>query len=469
MAFLTMIAPLVGLTYPIDKIGGGASQSFNLWFKEYTFNLLIQPIDLLLYTIIISTTMNVVEINFIFAIVAIGFLLQAEKFIKKMFGLGAEGGAGKGNFATGAAFGSIMSAMQTGSQAVTGAISSAGEDESERQKNTKIRKADSNAPKNFDTFKDDYEEPNKEEKGKGKVKIPFLGNMFNGNEKEKGEENKKRFFNSNNNTGKNPKELKLMSREEAARRAKIQERKINRKIRRAKIREGTKNVGRRFINGKNGQRVAKLAAMSAGAAAMGMLGVTAGLAADDYDDILKLGLAGVAGGAVLGKEAVKQGKTTIKGVKNVGESTLKGLYGEKYDEKILNPLLDKQWYHSGETKERFRTKYGDNWKEKREEALELRKLGITDQSEIEKAIKLKDKNPGLTIQQAGSVINYVNKSTSREAFMREGGEEAEYNHILNLVGGDKKAADKAMKAVKEALHIGSSKTKEGNEDKQEDS
>ena len=35
MAFFTMIAPLVALTYPIDKAGDGKAQAFNLWFKEY--------------------------------------------------------------------------------------------------------------------------------------------------------------------------------------------------------------------------------------------------------------------------------------------------------------------------------------------------------------------------------------------------------------------------------------------------
>ena len=40
MAFLTIIAPLVALTYPIDKINDGKAQAFNMWFKEYIFNLL---------------------------------------------------------------------------------------------------------------------------------------------------------------------------------------------------------------------------------------------------------------------------------------------------------------------------------------------------------------------------------------------------------------------------------------------
>ena len=39
MAFLTMIAPLIALTYPIDKIGDGSAQGFNSWLKEYVIML----------------------------------------------------------------------------------------------------------------------------------------------------------------------------------------------------------------------------------------------------------------------------------------------------------------------------------------------------------------------------------------------------------------------------------------------
>lgn len=86
MAFLTMIAPLVAITYPIDKLGDGKAQAFNMWFKEYLMNALLQPIHLILYTALISTATELVNKNFIYAIVAVYFLIPAEKFIKKMFG-----------------------------------------------------------------------------------------------------------------------------------------------------------------------------------------------------------------------------------------------------------------------------------------------------------------------------------------------------------------------------------------------
>ena len=52
MSFFTMIAPLVALTYPVDKVKDGKAQAFDMWFKEYIFNLLIQPMHLILYTIL---------------------------------------------------------------------------------------------------------------------------------------------------------------------------------------------------------------------------------------------------------------------------------------------------------------------------------------------------------------------------------------------------------------------------------
>lgn len=86
MAFLTIIAPLVALTYPIDKIGDGKAQAFNMWLKEYVYTALIQPFHLIIYMIFVGSAMELVKTNFIFAIAAVAFILPAEKLLKKMFG-----------------------------------------------------------------------------------------------------------------------------------------------------------------------------------------------------------------------------------------------------------------------------------------------------------------------------------------------------------------------------------------------
>ena len=103
MAFLTMIAPLVALTYPIDKAGDGKAQAFNMWFKEYIMNAILQPVHLLLYSVMVSSAMDLAVDNPIYALVTIGFLIPAEKFIKKMFGLDkGQTAGGLGSFAGGA-------------------------------------------------------------------------------------------------------------------------------------------------------------------------------------------------------------------------------------------------------------------------------------------------------------------------------------------------------------------------------
>lgn len=80
LAFLTIIAPLMAMTYPLDKLQDGSAQGFNTWLKEYIFNLLIQPVHLILYTVLIGASMDLVADNIVFALVALGFILQAEKY-----------------------------------------------------------------------------------------------------------------------------------------------------------------------------------------------------------------------------------------------------------------------------------------------------------------------------------------------------------------------------------------------------
>ena len=101
LAFYTMIAPLIAFMYPIDKLGDGKAQAFNTWFKEYMFNVLVQPLHLLLYTVFIYAASELVRENIIYAIGAYGYMIAAEKFFKKIFGFdkapgGTPGLAGPG-------------------------------------------------------------------------------------------------------------------------------------------------------------------------------------------------------------------------------------------------------------------------------------------------------------------------------------------------------------------------------------
>lgn len=86
MAFLTLMAPLVAITYPIDKISDGKSQAFNIWLREFIFNALLQPFHLIIYTIFLGSSMEIAVKNPIYAILFLAFIIPSEKLLRKMFG-----------------------------------------------------------------------------------------------------------------------------------------------------------------------------------------------------------------------------------------------------------------------------------------------------------------------------------------------------------------------------------------------
>lgn len=86
MAFLTLMAPLVAITYPIDKIGDGKAQAFGIWLKEFIFNALLQPFHLIIYTIFLGSASEIAVKNPIYAILFLAFIIPSEKLLRKMFG-----------------------------------------------------------------------------------------------------------------------------------------------------------------------------------------------------------------------------------------------------------------------------------------------------------------------------------------------------------------------------------------------
>ena len=126
-----------------------------MWFKEYLFNLLIQPIHLLLYIVLVSSAIELAQTNMIYALVAIGFILQAENFVKQMFGIQGEGGAMASNFATGLAFGGIMSRLTSGASKAAKLV---GGDKNKKNQRSNVRmhhslrEADSGAGRKLDNW-----------------------------------------------------------------------------------------------------------------------------------------------------------------------------------------------------------------------------------------------------------------------------------------------------------------------------
>lgn len=87
MAYLTMISPIVILMYPIDKTSSGGAQGFNELIRAYVFNAIIQPVQLLVYFILVGATMDFATSNIIYTIVAMGFISQLENILRMIFGL----------------------------------------------------------------------------------------------------------------------------------------------------------------------------------------------------------------------------------------------------------------------------------------------------------------------------------------------------------------------------------------------
>ena len=109
MAFLTLIAPIVALTYPIDKINDGRAQGFDMWLKEYIFNALLQPMHLLLYYILVGSAVQLATDNPLYGIVVLAFMTEAERLLKRIFGFDKASGGTVGGMASAFAAGAIAS------------------------------------------------------------------------------------------------------------------------------------------------------------------------------------------------------------------------------------------------------------------------------------------------------------------------------------------------------------------------
>lgn len=112
LAFYTMIAPAVALTYPLDKIRDGKAQAFNFWLKDYIFYALLPVLHMLLYTVFVSSALDLASQNMIYAIFAMAFIVPAEKIVKKMFHIQGNTEERIGGFAGGALAGSLFNLMK---------------------------------------------------------------------------------------------------------------------------------------------------------------------------------------------------------------------------------------------------------------------------------------------------------------------------------------------------------------------
>lgn len=431
MAFLTMIAPLVALTYPIDKIADGKAQAFDMWLKEYAYNLLLQPFHLLLYTMLIGSVMDLAVNNMIYALVALGFLIPAEKLFRRFFGF--EKAATTGSIVGGVVGGSLaMNAINKlgkigpgGSKGgKAGGKGSENGDSGSDSDSTKIRTADKGTLGNDELYAQGFggsEASNSSinsNAGSGSG-IPRMVNAGSNSNQESTETDNIPFDADSRMEGipdvrgwmNNGKEALINSKPISAIRG-IGEGINNWAQKTPKTAKG-RNAKRLVIRGAKslraaggtaarytgkalasaGRRAPRLIAKATTGTALGMAGVAAGLASGNLENAFTYGAAAAGIGANLGDKATTMADNATNaiasGAKQVGNDYMSRRYTKDELEKKENEKIDRAWKNDKEVVKAYKDKFGkDGYKEAMNNALEYRKQGVTDDKAIMAAQKL---------------------------------------------------------------------------------
>lgn len=88
LMILTIIAPLVGLSYAFTKVSTGKAPMLKNWAQEYCFNVCLQTIHALIYTIFTTIALEISTISiagFIVALIMFNFMIKADKIFRKIF------------------------------------------------------------------------------------------------------------------------------------------------------------------------------------------------------------------------------------------------------------------------------------------------------------------------------------------------------------------------------------------------
>lgn len=383
IAFLTLIAPLITLTYPIDKLNDGQAQAFNMWLKEFTFNVLIQPFHLLIYMIFISSALEFANSNIIYTIVVLGFMTQAEKLLRKMFGfekastMGAFSGAAAGSMLANVA-GKIGNKVAKGKGGSGGNGGSGGSGDGASQ------------PDRIRAKEDPYDGLNPRD-GNGQSQqnnnepIQNSGNNFNNAEDSNDLTKGQMVGNAVKAVARN-KEMRLGNKTGSH------------YINAWKATKGMGGKARAKALGKeawNGAKVVapkalKLGARTAGrytfAGTAALISGSAALMSGDPSKIASaVGIAATAGSKT-GRVVADKGISRVSKDWNIAK---RGYYGKDYAAKQEAALNDK-WKNDAEIDDKYREAFGnENFKAAKEAALEMREnYGTTDDDQIIKSLKM---------------------------------------------------------------------------------
>lgn len=91
MLFLITIAPLVTVTYAIDKVGDNRAQAFQTWFKELINKYVIQIVHAIMYVLFISAAGAIAENAPIIAAFFLWGMGKAENTMRNVIGLSGTG------------------------------------------------------------------------------------------------------------------------------------------------------------------------------------------------------------------------------------------------------------------------------------------------------------------------------------------------------------------------------------------
>ena len=87
VAFLTIISPLITITYSMDKAGDGKAQAFSAWLQEYAINMLVQPLQAMIYLIFMFSANEIATTAPLVGIIFLLSLTRAERIIKTIFNM----------------------------------------------------------------------------------------------------------------------------------------------------------------------------------------------------------------------------------------------------------------------------------------------------------------------------------------------------------------------------------------------
>ena len=457
MAFLTIIAPLVAMTYPIDKMNDGKAQAFNAWLKEYIFTALLQPFHLIIYTVLVGSALNLATQNILYSILVIAFIGPAEKLLRKFFGFDKASTPGTLSQA-GAMFGGAA-AWNMLKKGVGFIADKRGGGKSGSSGGNGVRTRGGNA----------VEDQNAPEENNAQSQEQ--GNWDNNDMYLNPESYSNDYSSANSTNGANATEETLGQNESIPDRTveTNSEEKRRRYLRGALITpvgigagRSIKNfASRKFANGRwkrtalsAGKSALRFAGRAAVAGTVGAIGVGMGIAGDDLEDVLKYG---AAGGALGYSIAPGVGRRIANSnlAQSIKAETGKAMHGSVNAAEIV--AQTNELYQSGELRdwaqETFLDKDGNKPTGQTLNDLEDRAIGhyndgFTDKGDIKKVMKLEDKirnelQENLSDEEANKQARVMSETIGKIAKDIEPGKLSNSNYVNGKIQEFEKGISKA--------------------------